>query len=234
MSKNNLSELFSLIPEINETLFQKYGIIITNIMRDQTGADVSLMSSCGTASMEVPLDLWESDNWVEMLLQIVATKAEVLFDISFGSFSKSQLFYKLNTDIFLPTQQKAPLEISASIDNDKNWKEIDCIGIPIFLTNIAHDYQAGTPVIKYIRGEIPACDEFHIWDDEVSSFQKPEAFSLDQIVEAIAERLQVLSSDIEIVYEKSQNEMPLVRNARDLLALINSFGIRIASGECCE
>ena len=234
MSKNNLSELFSLIPEINETLFQKYGIIITNIRRDQTSADFSLMSCCGTASMEVPLDLWESDNWVEMLLQIVATKAEVLFDISFGSFSKSQLFYKLNTDIFLPTQQRAPLEISASLDKDKNWKEIDCIGIPIFLTNIAHDYQAGTPVIKYIRGEIPACDEFHIWDDEVSSFQNPEAFSLDQIVESIVERLQELSPDFEIVYEKSQTEMPLLRKERDLLALINSFGIRITSGICCE
>ena len=181
----------------NNRLFMEIGAIVTCIEPTQDGIDIHMLSNCGSIWYEISSDWLNGSNWTEDLYQFVIANSNLLSELQdcrFKSFSKSELFRSVCEEIIYPIQIVSDFSPFGRYEGG-----IEIEAEEIILTGIRHADSNGHKIIEHIRGEIPAADEFYIWQEELDCFAKPDKYTLSECIEQIAPRiLEIGESEFDI------------------------------------
>jgi len=107
-----------------------------------------------------------------------------LSDFSFAHFRKSDLLRAVFQKIVYPIQVLS--DFSPIMDPER---EIALQDEVLIATGIRHSTLGRKGRIDYLRGEIPAADEFYIWSNDLECFADPDKFTLEECITQIARSL---------------------------------------------
>lgn len=174
--------------EFNAALFESLGICFSHIQISDEEMECDIMGLCGAVKVSVPASLTslQEDTTRAQLLSYMRASTwyrEYLEDLVFDYYRKSDLVRALNTDLFLPTQLK---------HGPQWWWQPDTHSLAvgkevIVFSHIRHAMRNGVMSFDFLRGEIPAADEFYIWQDvELVTARLPlELMPLREAVEVL-------------------------------------------------
>lgn len=172
--------LLERIEPLNAKLFDNLGVCITAIKPSTESIIYSVISKCGTANYEVPRTLLNCLQWDEEVLELFKNDRALLRwigDVSFGKFTKSELYLALCSSIVLPTQMASGIQFDS---NNKSEYGLESDSPSFIITGIEHDNSdPAAPQLLTLTGALPAVDVFDMGQETFPLFARATGVPLD-------------------------------------------------------
>jgi hypothetical protein len=172
--------LLERIQPLNAKLFDKLGICITAIEPSAENIVYSIISKCGAVNYEVPRSFLNYAQWDERVLELIQNDQELLRwigDVSFGKFTKSELYLTLCSRIVLPTQMASGIQFNR---NTKSEYGLGADSPSFIITGIEHDNSdPSAPQLLTLTGGLPAIDGFEMGQETFPLFARAAGVTLD-------------------------------------------------------